>query len=70
MLGVLFSDKEVEEIKYLLIREMNTLREDIEYGDLEEEVREALKRRYKRVYQMFSKVASENDRRRYYKNFK
>lgn len=58
MLGVLISNKELEEMEYLLKREMDELLYDFKDQRIENIVKRAMEERYKILFGLYSKVAS------------
>ncbi|UFT99542.1 hypothetical protein KO561_00680 [Radiobacillus kanasensis] len=73
MLGMLVSDMEKKELSYLIKRELEEILLDMEDKRIDQLVKEAMKERYQTLFQLFRRVASENECLKYVpqkRNFK
>ncbi|MBP1970941.1 hypothetical protein J2Z83_003077 [Virgibacillus natechei] len=61
MLGLLVNDMEQKEIEYLLKRELEELLMDLEDHRIDHLVKRAMRDRYQVIFQLFRRVASEQD---------
>lgn len=61
MLGLLINDIEHKEIKYLLKRELEELLMDLEDHRIDITVKEAMRKRYMTLFQLFRRVATEKE---------
>ncbi|MBS4197965.1 hypothetical protein [Lederbergia citri] len=61
MLGLLLNDRDKEEIIYLLKREMDEILFDLKDVRIESIVKQSMKERYKTLFSLFKRVASENE---------
>ncbi|WP_078382520.1 hypothetical protein [Sutcliffiella halmapala] len=57
MIGMLFNNKEVKELEYLLKRELEELLHDFEDKRIDRIVKHAMEERYKILYNIFKRVA-------------
>ncbi|MDL4841426.1 hypothetical protein [Aquibacillus rhizosphaerae] len=65
MLGMLVSDMEQKEIEYLIKRELEELLLDMEDKRIDQMVKRAMAERYKLLFQLFRRVASEKECMKY-----
>ncbi|MBM7601841.1 hypothetical protein JOC34_004270 [Virgibacillus halotolerans] len=65
MLGLLISEMEQSEIEYLLKREMEELLMDLEDPRIDQMVKRAMSERYYTLFQLFRRVASEQECMKY-----
>ncbi|MDC3414601.1 hypothetical protein NC797_13715 [Aquibacillus sp. 3ASR75-11] len=65
MQGMLFNDIEQKEMEYLIKRELEELLLDIEDSRIEHIVKRAMNERYKILFQLFRRVASEQECMKY-----
>ncbi len=65
MLGMLINDIEQQEIEYLIKRELEELLFDMEDNRLDQLVKAAMLDRYKVLFKLFRRVASEKEIMKY-----
>lgn len=65
MLGAIFTDEEIQEVQYLLKREMEELLLDLEDERIEGLVRRSMEERYRLIFRLFSRFATPSDCGRY-----
>ncbi|WP_186576132.1 hypothetical protein [Aquibacillus kalidii] len=65
MIGMLVNDIEQKEIQYLIKRELEELLLDLEDNRIDQMVKRAMKERYKLLFQLFRRVASEKECMKY-----
>lgn len=65
MLGLLVSELEINEMEYLVKRELEELLMDFEDERIENIVKEAMQKRYKVLFNLFRKIASEEECSKY-----
>ncbi|MCJ8009641.1 hypothetical protein ACFFF5_17755 [Lederbergia wuyishanensis] len=65
MLGLLLNDRDKEEIIYLLKREMDEILFDLKDARIESIVKQSMEERYKTLFSLFKRVASQYDCMRY-----
>jgi hypothetical protein len=65
MLGMMFTDKECKEFDYLLRKEMDEMLLDMRDRRLDGPVKEALSKRYKIIFRMYSRIAPPRELSRY-----
>lgn len=61
MLGLLINDMEQKEIEYVLKRELEELLMDLEDHRIDRMVKQAMRERYQLLFQLFRRVASEQE---------
>lgn len=61
MLGLLVNEMEQKEIEYLLKRELDELLMDLEDHRIDQMVKQAMRERYQTLFQLFRRVASEQE---------
>ncbi|WP_067730346.1 hypothetical protein [Oceanobacillus damuensis] len=61
MLGLLINEMEQKEIEYLLKRELEELLMDLEDSRIDQMVKRAMTERYRILFQLLRRVASEQD---------
>ncbi|MGY0694066.1 hypothetical protein ACW2QC_15010 [Virgibacillus sp. FSP13] len=61
MLGLLINDMEQKEIEYLLKRELEELLLDLDDHRIDHLVKRAMRERYKILFQLFRRVASQQE---------
>ena len=61
MIGLLVNDMEVREIEYLLKRELEELLFDLGDHRIDYVVKDAMRKRYRILFNLFRRVASEQD---------
>jgi len=61
MFGLLISEKEKQEIYYLLKREMDEILFDLEDKRIDHVVKVSMKKRYKVLFNLFKRVASHKE---------
>ncbi|MFC2949228.1 hypothetical protein [Virgibacillus sediminis] len=61
MLGLLVNEMEQKEIEYLLRRELEELLMDLEDHRIDHMVKRAMRERYQILFQLFRRVASEQE---------
>jgi hypothetical protein len=65
MLGILFNDKECKELDYVLRKELDEMLLDLGDSRLDEEIKQAITRRYRVVFRMFARIAPSRELSRY-----
>lgn len=65
MFGLLVSQMEKDEIQYLLKRELEEIQMDLEDYRIDQVVKQSMTKRYKTLFQLFQKVATEEECLRY-----
>jgi len=65
MLGLLINDKEQVELVYVIERELEELLLDLDDHRIDLVVKESMKDRYKLLFQLYQRVANEEDVRKY-----
>ena len=65
MLGLLINDMEQKEIEYVLKRELEELLMDLEDHRIDHMVKRAMRERYQILFQLFRRVASEQECMKY-----
>ncbi|MFC4025589.1 hypothetical protein ACFOUV_17565 [Oceanobacillus longus] len=65
MLGLLINEMEQKEIEYLLKRELEELLMDLEDSRIDHMVKRAMRERYRTLFQLLRRVASEQDCMKY-----
>ncbi|WP_373894725.1 hypothetical protein ACUL41_17535 [Virgibacillus natechei] len=61
MLGLLINEMEQKEIEYLLKRELDELLMDLDDNRIDHLVKQAMRERYQALFQLFRRVASEQE---------
>ncbi len=61
LLGLLINEIEQKEVEYLLRRELEELLMDLEDHRIDHMVKRAMKERYNILFQLFRRVANENE---------
>ncbi|MET3683966.1 hypothetical protein ABID56_002091 [Alkalibacillus flavidus] len=61
MLGFLVNGAEQKELEYLLKREMDELLYDFNYHDLDSHVQQAIKERYRLLFNIYKRFAGQKD---------
>ncbi|UOQ84049.1 hypothetical protein [Gracilibacillus salinarum] len=65
MLGLLINDKEQQELQYVVKRELEELLFDLEDHRIDTMVKQAMRERYKVIFQLYTRVASEEEVKKY-----
>jgi hypothetical protein len=65
MLGLLVTQCEIKELRYLLKREMEEILYDIQDSRIDEVVKQTLEERYHILFKLFIRVATPNECKRY-----
>lgn len=65
MIGALFEDKEAQELEYLLKKEMEELRAEIQEPDLNHLVKRVMEERYHLLFAIYKRFAPEQDYLKY-----
>ncbi|SFM42330.1 hypothetical protein SAMN04487943_11783 [Gracilibacillus orientalis] len=65
MLGLLINDKEQSELQYVVKRELEELLLDLEDHRIDKMVKQAMCDRYKVVFHLYTRVASEEEIKKY-----
>jgi len=65
MLGLLINETEQKEMEYLLKRELEEILLDLEDDRIEQVVKHAMRKRYQTLFQMFRRVASQEECMKY-----
>ena len=68
MLGILINDREQKEMQYLIKREMDEILFDLNDERIDHIVKRAMEERYKILFSLFKRVASQDDILRYTRN--
>ncbi|AXI07663.1 hypothetical protein CV093_01035 [Oceanobacillus sp. 143] len=61
MLGLLINEMEQKEIEYLLKREMDELLFDLGDSRIDQKVKEAMRERYHKLFQLLRRVVNEQE---------
>ncbi|WP_163539088.1 hypothetical protein [Gracilibacillus sp. YIM 98692] len=61
MLGLLINDEEQSELQFVIKRELDELLLDLEDHRIDQVVKQAMRERYKVLFQLFRRVASNDD---------
>ena len=61
MLGLLVNDNEQKELEYILKRELEELLSDLEDPRIDNIVKESMRIRYKSIFQLLRRVASDDE---------
>ncbi|HET7615484.1 MAG TPA: hypothetical protein VFK27_00910 [Bacillales bacterium] len=69
MLGALFSDKEIQELVYVIKKEMEELLFDLDDERIEMIVKQSMEERYRLMFRLFSRFASAEECSRYLRSF-
>ncbi|HEU5139038.1 MAG TPA: hypothetical protein VFT51_03630 [Bacillales bacterium] len=69
MLGAIFSDKEIQELEYVLKREMEELLLDLGDERIEGIVKRSMEERYQMIFRLFSRFAVPSECSRYVRSF-
>lgn len=65
MIGLLINDTEFKEIEYLVKRELEELLMDLEDPRIDHVVKEAMRKRYKGLFNLFKRVAPSEECMKY-----
>lgn len=65
MLGLIVNDKEMQELEYLLKREMEELLFDFEDHRIDNVVKKAMEERYQILFNLYRRIASPNECTKY-----
>lgn len=65
MLGLMINEREQKEMAYVLKREMEEILLDLRDERIESNVKDVMRDRYKILFQLFKRVASERECMRY-----
>lgn len=65
MIGMLFNNKEVKEMEYLLKRELEELLHDFEDKRIDRVVKHSMEERYQILFHMFKRVAHPSECMKY-----
>ncbi|MGV3487682.1 MAG: hypothetical protein ACO1OC_03745 [Tuberibacillus sp.] len=65
MIGALFEKKEVQELVYLLKREMEELRNELQEPDINHLVKRVMEERYQLLFKIYKRFAASDDCLRY-----
>lgn len=65
MLGLLINDKEQTELAYVIRRELEELLLDLDDQRIDTMVKETMRHRYKLLFQLFQRVGSDEEVRKY-----
>ncbi|WP_163583453.1 hypothetical protein [Gracilibacillus saliphilus] len=65
MLGLLINDKEQSELQYVIKRELEELLLDLEDHRIDKMVKQAMRERYKVIFQLYTRIASEEEIKKY-----
>ncbi|MCA1042189.1 hypothetical protein LCM00_22065 [Bacillus infantis] len=61
MLGMLINERELKEMEYLIKREMDEILFDLKDERIDHIVKRAMGERYKILFSLFKRIASENE---------
>ncbi|GMK41074.1 hypothetical protein DFQ01_13290 [Paenibacillus cellulosilyticus] len=70
MLGILFNEKECKEFDYVLRKELDEMMLDLHDSRLDEDIKQAIAKRYKIIFRMFARIASPKELSRYALNMR
>ncbi|GGH39914.1 hypothetical protein [Paenibacillus segetis] len=65
MLGMLFNEKECKELDYVLRKELDEMLLDMSDHRLDQEIRQAISKRYKTVFRMYARFAPAKELSKY-----
>ncbi|WP_047983245.1 hypothetical protein [Ornithinibacillus californiensis] len=65
MLGLMINHTELKELEYLIKRELDEIIFDLDDSRIDNMVKDAMKERYKVLFQLLRRVASEKECMRY-----
>ncbi|MNJ74192.1 hypothetical protein D3C77_710840 [compost metagenome] len=65
MLGMLFNDKECSELDYVLRKELDEMLFDLSDHRLDQDIRNAIAKRYKTVFRMYARFAPSKELSKY-----
>jgi hypothetical protein len=65
MLGFMFSEKETNELSYILKKELEEMILDMQDLRIDSVIREALEERYRVIFRIFSRMAEPKDLAKY-----
>jgi len=65
MIGLLVNNKEVQELEYLLKREMEEILFDVGDSRIDHIVKRAMEERYKILFQLFKRIAAPSECTKY-----
>ncbi|MDP5276922.1 hypothetical protein [Chengkuizengella axinellae] len=65
MLGILFNDRETQEIDYLLRKELDEMLLDLRDMKLDRQMKAAIEARYKVIFRMYARLASPKQLSKY-----
>ena len=68
MLGILINEQEVEEIGYLIKREMDEILFDLKNDQIDQVIKQAMDERYQILFKLFRRVAPPNECLKYMRN--
>ena len=70
MIGMIVNEKELRELEYMIKREMDELIFDIEDTRIDVVVKRAMYNRYQTLFQLFRRVATDQEVQKYITNYK
>ncbi|SHN36526.1 hypothetical protein [Gracilibacillus kekensis] len=65
MLGLLINEQEQHELQYVIKRELEELLLDLEDHRIDKMVKKAMRDRYKMLFQLYTRVASDEEIKKY-----
>lgn len=65
MLGMLFNEKECNELDYVLRKELDEMLFDLSDHRLDQDIRNAIAKRYKTVFRMYARFAPSKELSKY-----
>ncbi|AZS17364.1 hypothetical protein M3201_25635 [Paenibacillus motobuensis] len=68
MLGMMFNDKECKELDYVLRKELDEMLLDMSDQRLDQDIRDAIAKRYKTVFRMYARFAPSKELSKYARN--
>lgn len=70
MIGMIVNEKELRELEYMIKREMDELIFDMEDTRIDVVVKRAMYNRYQTLFQLFRRVATDEEVQKYITNYK
>lgn len=70
MIGMIVNEKELRELEYMIKREMDELIFDMEDTRIDVVVKRAMYNRYQTLFQLFRRVATDQEVQKYITNYK
>ncbi|GAA4059386.1 hypothetical protein [Amphibacillus indicireducens] len=70
MIGMIVNEKELRELEYMIKKEMDELIFDMEDTRIDVVVKRAMYNRYQTLFQLFRRVATDQEVQKYIMNYK